>query len=501
MANLNHLFQLDECLDWIIQHKFIRIVIQMKLEHLKHSAEISHYLKEKAKERRASDTGTSIEPLDLYITQSNTCCVDLLVTQHVSNLDAIIVMGKVCLSKPEIKNQRNQPPVLFVFGNPKLTEDELLSNSQSIIQQIESIRESNRSGRICLLYDTDVIDYALLLDTLLATRGLDGYVDIAHLYCPCSDWHTTPKHQAKFITNQENLFKFGHHLLPKSIDKYSCAIKLGARCSIQLTLQGPSKHFRVDLNEKVNVETIEVSRLLNRRMALIGRLKDEEELKIGVLITNPLPDLDEYMDKLETYAKPRKHSLYFISMIQTIDECKIGNFDLCDAFIVINSCTCSTILESLVFNRPIITELEFKLACGFEAEYGRVLWPGSSSHLSADDMINKRKVSDVTMALVQTRNELLERCSQARANKWSGLEYKASVGSGEGSGESLEIEKGLRGIASSYSSEPLKRDMAFPGGTNLADSDSATSAEIGANTTTATTTTNVANQDEYDGNR
>lgn len=508
MDKLSYRFQLDECLDWIIQNDFKRVVIQLKLENLEHAPEISQYLKENANKRRlAISDKQSDEPLDLYITQSSTCCVDLLVTQHVSKLDAIIHMGKVCLSKPEIKNQPEQPPVFFAFGNPRSTEEEFSNNCQAIVGEIKSIKESNPSCNICIIYDSSLIDYAIHLETVIASEGLNEYIDIAHLHCPSSNWYTAPRHQSRFISDKGELINFGPYLLPKPIDRYSCAIQIGDSCSIPLTLEGPSKHLKIDLSGKMNVETVNVSRLLNRRMALVGRLKDEEELKFGVLITNPLPDLTIIMQRLETYAKPRKHTLYFISMIQTIDECKIGNFDLCDAFIVINSCTCSTILESLKFNRPIITELEFKLACCFEAEYGRVLWPGSSSHLSVDDMINKRKVSDVTLALVQTRNELLERCSQARANKWFGLEYKASMDLGEGCGESLEVKEGLEGIASSYSSEPLKK-LASSAKTSVnSSSDPATDIKIFTNTnnslpiTTTTTTTDVASLGECDGNK
>lgn len=458
MADVAHLFQLDACLEWIIQHNFKRIVIQMKLANLKYSSQISEYLQDKAQAAGSQDK--PVGPLDLYITQSSTCCVDLLVTQHVSKLDAVIHLGKVCVSKPEIKNQPSQPPVFFAFGQP---ENRVLSNtldiSLAILREIESIKESSPSGKICLIYDTSYTDVVHRLNETILSKGLEDLIDIARLYRPSLNWHSTSANQSRFISDKGELYEFGPYLLQEPIDKYGCLVQLGDIRSIQLTLLGPSKHVKIDLSSgEINLETINVSRLLNRRMALVGRLKDEEELKVGVLITNPLPDLTDVIERLENYAKPRKHTLYFISMIQTIDECKIGNFDLCDAFIVINSCTCSTILESLVFNRPIITELEFKLACGFEAEYGRVLWPGSSSHLSADDMINKRKVSDVTMALVQTRNELLERCSQARANKWYGLEYKASVGSDGGCGESLRVDEGLRGIASSYSSEPLKRE-------------------------------------------
>lgn len=458
MAKIEDIFQLNQCLDWISDNNYRRIVIQLKLEDLKHSTDISTYLTEKF-QGRITENSKSSDKLDIYITKSNTCCVDLLVTQHISNIDAIIHFGNVCLSRPCLNNKHNQTPILFVFKDRFALDEEFSTKSSSIVNEIKNILKPN--SRICLLYDTSLIDYAHSVENVLRLENLSESVHIAHLLFPSENWHTFPKYLEKINkTQDQDVIHFGHYLLRKAITDYNCAIYLGDRLSIQLALSGPSELYKINCYNDMNLERINTSKLLSRRIALVDRLKDEEELNIGVVITNPLPEIGTIINELEEYSKPRKHTLYFISMIQTIDECKIGNFDLCDAFIVINSCTCSTILESLVFNRPIITKLEYKLACGFEAEYGRVVWPGSSSHLSLDDMINKRKVSDVSVALIHTRNELLERCSQARANKWSGLEYKASDGSsssfGEGS-ESLAVEEGLKGIASSYVSEPLTK--------------------------------------------
>ena len=455
MDIIRHNFQLDDCLDWITANNFKRVVLQLKREALKHSVSITKYLKETYKAR------TNEQGLDLYVTQANTCCIDLMITQHVTNVEAIIHFGKVCLSKPEIQNSPSEIPILFVFGTVQPESVTFQETLHRLTNEIESTCKSEPNCMIVILYDTDLIDYADQVEQALRHPNLTDKIEVANLYCPSPSWSTTRSNQHRFIkdSNHNTDRIFGQYLLNKSIDRYNCAIYLGDRLSIQLTLQCPSKLFKVDLNN-FQFERVSVRRVLNKRMALVGRLKDEEELKIGVIITNPLPDISKVMETLEFYSKARKHTLYFISMIQTIDECKIGNFDSSDAFIVINSCSCSTILESLVFNRPILNDLEFKLACGFEAEYGRVLWPGSSSHLTEDDMINKRKVSDVSLALIHTRNELLERCSLARANKWSGLEYKATVGNddkGGGGGESLVVEDGLSGIASSYASEPLKK--------------------------------------------
>lgn len=450
-------FELAYCCRWIVENGFKKIAVQLGERDIKYSARISKYLDQRGREWIRDNP----KPFEIYVTKSNSCCVDLLVTQHVTGLDAIIHLGRNCLSKPVLENQTTQLPILFSFGRSRVRLDDRYffpDITNDIRNRCQGYKKDVQNCKICILYDTDKIDYAHFLDT--SSFFQRDYVHVARLLNPSDVWFTTLEHGKKFVRREnDNGKKFDKYYLRSNINSYTHAIYIG-RPSIHICLSFPELSF-IDPDDKDNNPTFQVvnrSKILNKRIILVDRLKDEEEMKIGVIFTNPLPDITSMIERLETYSRTRKHVLYFITMIQTIDECKIGNFDLCDAFLVVNSCTCSTILESLVFNRPILTELEFKMACGFEVEYGGVKWPGTSYHLSEVDMINRRRVSDVSLALIHTRNELLERCSQARANKWSGLCYdKASNGSDDGDHDSLIVEKGLEGIASSYKSEPLKK--------------------------------------------
>jgi diphthamide biosynthesis enzyme Dph1/Dph2-like protein len=449
-AELAHVYQLDKCLDWINKNAFKRVVLQFKPENLEDSTHVVSYLEQAhravSNKTRPSDVN---ESLDLYVTQANTCSVDLIVTQHISNVDAIIHFGKACLSKPHLSNANEDKPILFAFT--RIIPDEFFEkNLNQLIRQIEHLVSENSNCPVCLLYDTHLIDYAQNICDLLHDKGLDKSVEVAKLITPSSCWSTTA---SPSLLSDQSDHCLGQYALSKSIDHFKTAICLSNSPAINLILQLPSNVWKIGCLETMALEKVNVTRVLNKRMALVERLRDDEELKFGVIITNPLPNLDEIMPRLANYAKARRHILYLISMIQTIDECKIGNFDLCDAFIVVNSCTCSTILESLYFNRPIINELEFKLACGFEAEYGRVLWPCADSHLTEDDLINKRKVSDVSLALIHSRNEILERCATARASLWSGLDYKSNDETIDDVND-LTIKEGLQGIASAYTSEP-----------------------------------------------
>jgi diphthamide biosynthesis enzyme Dph1/Dph2-like protein len=451
MANtrVSYYYQLDECLEWIRKNSYRRVILQFKPENLEDSTPVVSYLKETYATQNKQLEATAIQSLDLYVTQSNTCCVDLIVTQHVSDVDAIIHFGKVCLSKPHIVNQETDKPVLFALTRVRHEPELFQSNLEKINDHIESLVKVNSDCPICIVYDTNLIDYAQAICDILRDKVHDKSIEVSQLILPSPVWYTTA---GESLVTDKISYSLGQYNLSRPVDEYKSAIFLGAKPAIDLTLQLPSNLWKIDCLQEVNFEKVNVSRVLNKRMALVNRIRDDEELKFGVIITNPLPDISELVEKLGNYARSRKHVLYFITMIQTIDECKIGNFDLCDAFVVVNSCTCSTILESLYFNRPIISVIEFKLACGYEGVYGRVLWPSSDRHLLEVDLINKRKVSDVSLALIHSRNELLERCSNARANMWSGLDYKSTSDTND-----CTIQEGLHGIASTYISEPLKK--------------------------------------------
>lgn len=451
-------FDLDECIDWILNNKFKRVVVQLNATQIKYSVQIADYIQQNGLKK--AQNIVDCEPFEIYITKSHTCCVDLIVTQHVSNLDAVIHFGKVCLSKPVIKNRDNELPIMFVFDNKPVQEDKFPDIIRLLVDKIDEIKHANDESHFCVLYDVNNIACANQLQEYFTSKYPDkNLIEFANLFSPSDSWYTSQRFSHRLIKSSTKYgHQFGQYLLKHPPGYYTHAIYIGERPSINTCLSFPGCLLILKIETNLSIEAINKSKILNRRIALIERLKDEEELKIGVIITNPLPDIASTIERLESYSKSRKHTLYFITMIQTIDECKIGNFDLCDAFLVINSCTCSSILESLTFNRPILSELEFKLACGFGVEYGGVKWPGTSQHLSEGDLLNRRRVSDVTMALIHTRNELLERCSQARANKWSGLSYgKALIGSDGDDHEDLTVGKGLKGIASSYASEPLKK--------------------------------------------
>lgn len=454
MDELSFRLELNDAIEWIHDNKFKRVVIELKQEDIIHASIINQYVIDGLKKKATIDKS---DLADVYITRSNSCSVDMVVTQHISDIDAILHLGQICLTKFQLKNQDTEPAIFYSFGRMK--DQVVMSQIEKLVMdKIDSIKQENNSNKLCIFYDTCLLDIAIMIAEKIGKSFLKELCDVARLDKISEKWHTSEYHASMFTSSSgANKYTgtFGHFITSRSLEDYTHAIYIGDRLSITSILNFAGSLYRIHgLTTEPVIEEVQKTRLLYKRVALVDQIKDQEELKIGVILTNPLPDVPKVMERLHMYAEQRKHTLYFITMIQTIDECKIGNFDLCDAFVIINSCTCSTILESLCFNRPIISEIEFKLACGYEVEYGKVLWPGTSTHSVEDDLINRRKVSDVSLALIHTRNELLERCSQARVNKWSGLDYNKATGDGEDHEESLRIEDGLHGIASSYVSEP-----------------------------------------------
>lgn len=447
---IESIFHLQECLSYIFSNNHKRVVLQVKREDLKYTQLIVDYLNSHTNEINQNS-------VEFYVTQSKTCCLDLLVTQHVSNIDGIIHFGDLCMSEPQVNRSQLDIPVLCVFKNRKVEKNynKLLS---FIENHIESLLTEDINQKICILYDPNCINFA---QDIADVDRFNGRVDVAKLVCPNLLWQVCDQHKNYFSTKLDPGKQLEYYLLPNEPSQYDCAIYLGKCPQIQLQLSGLKKFARIPCQNEAITDIVDVARLLRKRIALVDRIRDNDEMKIGVIITNPLPNLNKMMRHLENAAILKKHILYFISMIQTIDDCMIGNFDLCDAFVVINSCSCSTIVESLHFNRPILTATEFQLACGLETIYGGVTWPGrelDTPDLSrGDDLLNKRRASDVSIALIHTKNELLERCNRARLNRWSGLDYDTNIVE-----KSLNIDEGLKGIASTYTSEPLKPNQNKP---------------------------------------
>lgn len=443
-------FQLEECCQYIIRNNFRRVVLQLRKQQLTHSIQIVNYIQNSVEcQKGDSEANHSI---DLYVTQSNTCCLDLLVTQHVSDVDAIIHFGNLCLSLPNVESTHLNKPILCIFQHQARKNAKTIESVNKIKLHVQSLLETGMKS-YCIFYDTSCIDFAIYLKECLQDLV---EVDLAKLYRPSNSWETTAIHSSFFIDRANTAIgnsPTGFFNLPKSSRTYDCALYIGSTPQLGLILGGPAKFFRINPSNEDVLNEIDVKKLLRRRVATIERIKDYEDLRIGVIITNPLPLVKEKMDKFERISQYKRHTLYFVSMIQTIDEFKIGNFDLCDAFIVINSCHCSTILESLYFNRPILTEVEFQIVCGLETEYGGIVWSGMrnpSNSLSGADLSNQRIMSDVSVAMMHTSNELLERCNQANLNRWSGLDYDTNNEQSD-----LDIEAGLKGIASCYSNEPF----------------------------------------------
>jgi len=83
--------------------------------------------------------------------------------------------------------------------------------------------------------------------------------------------------------------------------------------------------------------------------------------------------VNELCSQSKTFAKKLKKKIYFISLVQTIDEYKLGNFADLNAL-------CRQLLFlffSSQFNRfclPVLNWEELEIAAGVKRYYGGVLW-------------------------------------------------------------------------------------------------------------------------------
>jgi len=177
----------------------------------------------------------------------------------------------------------------------------------------------------------------------------------------------------------------------------------------------------------------------SQRVALIEKFKQKSCRLVGLVFTNPLPKVNELCSQSKTFAKKLKKKIYFISLVQTIDEYKLGNFADLNAFVVVNSCFCSSALNSIDFCLPVLNWEELEIAAGVKRYYGGVLWNESPDiQLSDSDESEENQLC----------NQLIE-TKVFETNKWFGLEVNA------GSNEPSIIKSGQKGIASGYENENL----------------------------------------------
>ena len=313
-----------------------------------------------------------------------------------------------------------------------------ITDEKQSIDFIENSIIEMKSNNIIILYDTSYTSMALeVFSKFEQNVETKRNVLIAKLNKVSNKWFFT-SNVSKVVEDfsSDNHLILGPFSLTNKIQNYDLVVYLGQSSPLELTLNC-SKLLEIDVKNGSH-RLLYADKQIRKRVALIEKFKQKSCHSVGVVFTNPLPNVNQFFSDSKKLCKKMKKRVYLISLLQTIDEYKLGNFGELNAFVVINSCFCSSALNSINYCLPVLNWTELEIAAGIPKQYGGILWNENPEELSDSD---ETDVNHLNNQLIQT--EVFDK------NKWFGLEVNA------GDSEASVIKSGQKGIASQYENENM----------------------------------------------
>jgi diphthamide biosynthesis enzyme Dph1/Dph2-like protein len=316
-----------------------------------------------------------------------------------------------------------------------------LADDKESIDFIENSICEIESKNTLILYETSNTVIAIeLMKKLNENNQLNRNFSLAKINSISSKWNFTNSVrsliESKNSESNDSSIIFGPFLISEDIRNFDLVIYLGQCLSLNLTLNC-NNLLEIDINNKKK-RSISSSKELRKRVSKIEKFKEKSCALIGIIFTNPLPNVDDFSAQSKRLAKKLKKKVYFISLVQTLDEYKLGNFGQLNAFVIVNSCWCSSVLNSLNYCYPVLNWTEFEIAAGLKRSYGGVHWNDETLQANDSDS-DEIELNPNSSQLIET--EIFNR------NKWFGLEVDS------GSKEASLIKSGQKGIASYYENE------------------------------------------------
>ena len=415
MHSVQNLFDLDEAVAWIRANAFRCVALELPVYLLKYSAELSRHLN--------SNVNTGQSPItEFYTVVLNCCSVDYVSPRHLAGLvDAVIRFGKCCLTS--LPKGIVEYPVLFMFENEFL---EPQSN-----EFIANYLQSKLDADSLVIADTNC------LTPLLAGQTLRN-VSLAKFIRFTSNWTFPDKLKAYFIDSQTANTRFYNYLLDKDLKEFKRLYFVGDRIPNSLKVLSLLEVIHLNPTDRTATR-IATSKELMKRCSLIERVKKLE--KFGVVFSHSYPDVGPLIDEIKKLAARTMKQINFITLVQTTDQFKLGNFPALESLVLVNSCYCSSLIDTISLHIPLINYSEFKISCGQRLQYGQVHWnedadeEAPTEEAAEDEQSNQLLLDDRNTALVE---------SYFKADRWFGLQVNA------GQDEIGELRPGMKGIAMAY---------------------------------------------------
>lgn len=477
MHSVQRLFDLDEAVAWIKTNAFRCVALELPVYLLKYSVEISRYLNIHVNSQVNTDTNSDVTPdqprTKFYTVVLNCCSVDYVSPRHLAGLaDAVVRFGRCCLTS--LPKGIVEYPVLFMFENDFLEPQ----SSQFIADYLKN--ELKQDADSMANVDTPVTAYTLAnADTLMiadtnclapllkaAGESLRN-VSLAKFIKFTNKWTIPDRLKAYFVDEpldkpsqtvgkpidepsqtvdepvgeppQPTSTRFYNYLLDRDLSQFKRLLFVGDR--IPNSLKVLSLLEVVHLNPTDRTATrIATGKELMKRCSLIERAKKLE--KFGVVFSHSYPDVSPLIDEIKQLAARRKKQINFITLVQTTDQFKLGNFPALESLVLVNSCYCSFLIDTISLHIPLISYAEFQIACGRRLEYGQVQWNEDFEDVDEQDSAEDAEESNNQLLLDDRNTALVE--SYFKADRWFGLQVNA------GQDEIGDLKQGMKGIAMGY---------------------------------------------------
>ena len=432
MYEIEHLFDLDVAVKWIKVNSFKCLALEFPVYLVRFSVAITNYLNSK------------LNASEFYNVILNCCSVDYVSPRHLNGqADAIIRFGKCCLASPP--NGIIEYPILFLFENYFLNDQ-----SREFIENY--LKDEFKSDEDSLI----IVDTNCLKPTLDLVSQLNLNVSIGKFIKFTNKWTFTAELNDYFIDlsevsckdvkeTNESRIQFYNYLLDKQLSNYKRLYYIGDQIPNSFKILSLLQVIHLNVDNRI-ANQIQTNKELMKRSSLIEKVKKLN--KFGVVFTHSYPNINPFVNSIRKLAKRKKKQINFITLVQTTDEAKLGNFAALESLVLINSCYCSHLINTISLHIPLINFDEFKISCGLKLEYGQVKW---NDELNEEDL-NEEDLKDEAsqQLLLDDRNTALVE-NYLKEDKWFGLKVNA------GQDAISDLKRGLKGIAMGYGENEFKK--------------------------------------------
>lgn len=347
-------FELNECIQHILQNGFTTIALQFPDELMSYCTFVSAQIK----------LQTKTKVFVLADTSYGSCCIDEVAASHY-NADLIIHFGQSCLTNT------GKIPVFYVFGNEIVDSEKFLTKMQ------EQFPEDD--VKLLLLFD---VQYNKAMETQRETLQKK----FPNIVISKLDVENR-------IADEQFVSKFGRsYKLDGDIQEYKIVFVGYNKRTLYNTIVSYNRNQIYTFNPKdqtLHRESMAVNKYLMRRFYLIEKAKDAQIVAV-ILGTLGVKRYNEMVNRLKRILKQSGKKFYTF-VIGKINPAKLANFMEIDIFVLI-ACPENSLIDSKEFYKPIVTPFEMEIACLRERSWTgdyvtdfRELLQGSSFFVEAEE--------------------------------------------------------------------------------------------------------------------